>query len=112
MTSDDDGVAGQNRRERTIKPRNIPGVAQDVQRREYSMWEAFTPGVSARTIQMLLVLHVPWIVSTAIMTIAIVIYFLVHPWPAAFTETVLATIVSGTAVASGSRAITLWRRDN
>lgn len=61
--------------------------------------EAFQDGVSAKA---LVLLSLPWFISIGVMVVAVLTYFLVHPWPAAFTESVLAIIVFGAGGAGGS----------
>ena len=61
--------------------------------------------MSARAL--VLGLHAPWIGSVAIMFVTMVVYFSINPFPAAFTETVLGIIITGTAVAGGSTTFNL-----
>ena len=109
MTGDDDSAAAVKppRRTRTsIEPKSVIGFAHSVPRETFDVNKAFQPGTSVGTLMILL--HLPWICSVVIMAAAILVYFFVHPWPDAFTETTLGIIVGGTAVASGSRAISLF----
>ena len=68
----------------------------------YAIEESFRDGLSARVFVWL---HAPWICSVVIMIMAVSVYFIVHPWPGAFNETVLAIIVGGTTVNSGTTAL-------
>ena len=105
MTKDDDSSAAirTNRALTRIEPKNILKFSHHIGE-SHSEDDVFKPGTSDHVVAWF---HLPWIASVVIMATAILTYFVVHPWPEAYTEAVLGIIVGGTAVASGSRAINL-----
>lgn len=82
-----------------VIPKDVVPIQQPPQAESRPIGDAFQDGVSAKT---LVLLSLPWFISTTVMGLAVLAYFLVHPEPAAFTESVLAIIVFGAGGAGGS----------
>ena len=57
--------------------------------------------VDGASVKILVLLWLPWIISIVVMGVAVLVYFAVHPWPEAFTESVLAIIVFGAGGTGG-----------
>ena len=104
MTRDDDSLTAVKLSRGGIQPKDIQGPSHDVPTEKHSMEVAFESALLAKTFMWL---HLPWIGSVVIMTIAVLVYFYVHPWPDSFTEAVLGIIVGGAAVTGGSTTFNL-----
>ena len=99
MTPDDDSKAAVRISWGDVAPRDVMGIQHHTQTKPRPIEEAFQDGVSAKA---LVLLSLPWFVSIGVMVVAVLTYFLVHPWPASFTESVLAIIVFGAGGTGGS----------
>lgn len=98
-------MAQSNSNRTRITLKHFAKSTQNVPEKSYPANSVFQDGMSDST--MMLWLHLPWICSVIIMTITIAIYFWIHPWPTAFTETVLGIIIGGTSFTGSSTAFSL-----
>lgn len=103
-----DNKAAVNIRWGDVSPKDVVLIEYRARAESRPIEEAFQDGVSAKT---LVLLSLPWFVSLAVMGGAVLAYFLVHPEPAAFTESVLAIIVFGAGGAGGSMTFNRLYKD-
>ncbi len=99
MTTDDDSRSPIRRNWGDVEPSDVMGIRHHARPESRAIEEAFQDGVSAKA---LVLLSLPWFISIGVMVTAVLVYFLVHPWPGAFTESVLGIIVFGAGGAGGS----------
>lgn len=99
MTEDDNSRAAVRPKWGDVQPKPVMKFKHDVPVESRTAEEAFPDGVSAKA---LVLLSLPWFISIGVMSVAVLVYFWVHPWPDAFTESVLAIIVFGAGGTGGS----------
>ena len=99
MTTDDDSRSPIRKRWGDVKPKDVMGIQRPARQEPRPVGNAFQEGAS---VKVLLLMSLPWFISIGVMVAAVLTYFWVHDWPAAFTESVLAIIVFGAGGAGGS----------
>lgn len=97
--TDDDSRSPIRKNWGEVEPKDVIGIRHRTRPESRALEEAFQDGVSAKA---LVLLSLPWFISIGVMGVAVLAYFIVHPSPEAFTESVLAIIVFGAGGAGGS----------